>query len=249
MNVVSASLKDLSFTKRELLSFSEDNIKKYFGVIVFPFFINNGFSQIDSDHLGEVVFSENNKFFVINFDFKSKEKETHKVFVFNDNFEMVFDKLIEKDVKDKLFSYNSIDVDDEDGSVYFLGKSYENGKKRNKKNGKTNFHFELNKVNANLDQKVSFKTEGKYIGALSMLKTKNKLVCIGFYGDKDSNKYNGVCLFEIDANLLTVTNKKFNTFSNQFLTDKYGDRENKKKRKKKKGLKNVDFKSMSIMDI
>lgn len=136
INVSSASLENLSFSKKELLSFSEDNIKQYFGIVLFPFFINNGFNQIDGNHMGEIVFSENKKFFAINFDFKSKEKESHKIFVFNDNFEKVYDKLIVKDIKDKLFEYNSFEVDDEDGTTYFLGKAYENNSTKSKKKGK-----------------------------------------------------------------------------------------------------------------
>jgi len=247
INVASANVNDLNFTNKEILTFSEDNIKKYFGVVLFPFFINNGFSQIDGNHLGEVVVSANEKFFAINFDFKNKDKETHKVFVFNDKFELVYDKLIQKNIKDKLFEYNSFDVSGKDGTVYFLGKSYENNSKKTKKKGKANYHFELYKVNANNEKNISFKNKNKFIESLSLLVNEDRIACVGFYGNKEEFKINGVCLFDLNPETLENNFTKFNDFTDEFLTDKYGNKEGRKKRKKKKGIRNIDFKGVYLM--
>ncbi|MFI1745046.1 hypothetical protein [Thalassobellus sediminis] len=246
-NSVSANLDDLKFSKKELISFSEDNMQKYFGAIFFPFFGSN-LSQVDRDHMGEVVLSANKAFFVINFDFKDKDKETHKVFVFNSDFEKVFEKLIKKDIKDMLFEYNSIDVDGKDGTVYFLGKSFENDSRRTKKKGKANYHFELFKVNAEGQQQVSFKNADKFISSLELIKGEDRLACVGFYGKKDEFRSNGVCLFNLNSESLEMENQKFTAFSEEFMTDKYGDKENKKKRKKEKGVRNIDFKGVYIME-
>lgn len=79
-NVLSSDVKNLNFKKRNIISFSEDEAQKYFGFAIAPFVISN-YSQMDGNHLGEVVFSVNDNFFVINFDVNDKDKETHKVFV------------------------------------------------------------------------------------------------------------------------------------------------------------------------
>ncbi len=42
IGVNSLNLDDYNFEYKNLISFSEDNIKEYFGVIIFPFFIHNG---------------------------------------------------------------------------------------------------------------------------------------------------------------------------------------------------------------
>ncbi|OUR99396.1 hypothetical protein A9Q86_12570 [Flavobacteriales bacterium 33_180_T64] len=247
INVASSDLNTLSFSNKTLLDFSEDNVKKYFGVMIFPFFFDNGFSQADGNHMGEVIMSANKKFFAINFDFKNKEKETHKVFVFNDNFEQVYDKLIVKDIKDKLFVYKSFQVDGEDGTIYFLGKAYEGGKRKSKKKGKVNYHYELNKINAEGEQSISFKSEDKYIESLYLVKNSERLACVGFFGNKEEYKLNGVCIYDLDPKTLQTNFNKFNDFSNEFLTDKYGNREGKKKRKKAKGINNIDFKGVYLM--
>ncbi|CAM1346295.1 hypothetical protein [Tenacibaculum crassostreae] len=246
-NALISDINNIEFTKKELLHFSEKNVKNYFSVALFPFFFDNGIDQMDGDHLGNVIMSKNNKFFAINFDFKDKEKETHKIFVFNNDLKMIYDKLLVKDIKDRLFQYNSIEVDDENGSVYFLGKSYENNKRKAKKNGKANYHFVLTKIDHNDEKEVSFKNPDKFIGSLSLVKNNDKLACIGFYGNRDEGRYNGVCLFNLNPISLKLETKKFNPFSKTFLNDKYGDREGKKSRKQKKGLTDIKFKSIEVM--
>ncbi|WP_179345410.1 hypothetical protein [Winogradskyella ursingii] len=245
-NSVSSDIEDLKFSTKEIISFSEDKLQKYFGFGIFPFFIDNS-SRLDGNHLGEVVLSSQNNFFVINFDIKNKDKETHQVFVFNTNFEKVYEQLIQKDIKDKFFEYNSIDVDDKDGTVYFLGKSFENKSKKTKKNGKANYHFELYKVNAKGQNKTNFKYADKFISSLELIKQNNRLACVGFYGKKDEGRYNGVCLLNLDPNNLAMQNEKFTPFSEEFMTDKYGDKKGKKERKKKKGVNNIDFRGVYMM--
>jgi hypothetical protein len=245
-NAVSADLNNLKFTSKKILSLSEENQKKYFGVIIFPFVISN-LSQYDTNHTGEVVMSANDNYFVINFDINNKKKETHKIFVFNNNFEQVYEQLIQKDIKDKYFDYESVDIDDNDGTVYFLGKSFENNSRKSKKKGKLNYHFEVYKVNADGQSHVSFKSSEKFISSLELTKSKDGLACVGFYGKRDEARMNGVSLFKLDPQTLEIQTKKFIPFSKQFLTDKYGNNESRKKRKNKKGISNVDFKSINTM--
>lgn len=246
-NALSADLSDLKFSRKELLSFSEDNIRTYFGVGLGVLFVDN-FSKIDANHMGEVAFSSSDNFFVINFDFKSKENDVHKVFVFNSTFDKVFERKITRDVKDKYFEYNSIDVDDNDGTVYFLGKTFENKSRKSKKGGDINYHFNLYKVNAEGQKMTSFKQPDHFISSLELLKSDDMISAIGFYGSKDDFRYNGVCLFNMDDESLNFTTKKFTPFSDEFLSDKYGNKEGKKARKKKKGISDIDFKSLFQMN-
>ena len=247
MSVVSADLKDFEFSSKQLLSFDEDNIKKYFGIGIGLFWFDNGYDQEDGDHLGEVIISANEKFFAINFDIKNKEQETHKVFVFNDKFEQVYEKLIVKDIKDKLFKYNSFEVDGTDGTIYFLGKSYENNTRKAKKNGEVNYHFELNKINAESEQTISFRSDDHFIESLSLVRNNTRLAAVGFYGAKGENRLNGVCVFDLNPDDLSFNYKKYNAFSDEFLTDKYGNREGKKERQAEKGIANIDFKGVYLM--
>lgn len=246
IDVKTSDINKLSFTSQNLLSFSEDKIKtSLFSIMGFT----NGWNQVDGNHLGEVILSARNNFIVINFDIKNKKQETHKIYVFNSNFERVYEKLITRNIKDKLFKYNDITVDDENGTVYFLGKSYENNSRKSKKrNGEANYHFELIKVNKDITKVVSFKEPQRFIGSLTLLNEKNKITAIGFYGKKDEGRYNGVCVFDLDPSTLELRSKKFNDFSEKFMFDKYGNKTKRKKRKKAKGVSNIDFKSVFLME-
>jgi len=246
-NAVSADLNTLKFNTKEILSITKEEQQKYFGVAIFPFFFGN-FSQADANHSGEVVLSSANNFFVINFDIRNKDKETHKVFVFNSNFEMLYEQLIEKDIKDKYFDYESIDIDDYTGALYFLGKSFENESRKAKKKGKTNYHFELYRIDANGQTSTSFKNEDKFISSLELVKSKDRLKCIGFYGKKDEDRINGVSLFNLNPETLKMEKEKFTPFSEEFLHDKYGNKDGKIARKKDKGIKNIDFKGLYLME-
>ena len=246
-NAVSANLKDLKFSSRELLSFSEEYQKKYFSLSIGLLNVNN-LSQGDKNHGGEIVFSLNKNYFLINFDVNNKDQESHKIYVFNANFDQVYEQTVQKDIKDKYFEYESIDIDDDNGTVYFLGKSFENESRKSKKNGETNYHFELYKVDADGQAVTSFKNPDRFIPSLELIKSKNRLSCIGFYGLKDQDRINGVSLFNLNPATLEIEKQKFTPFSEEFLNDKYGNKKARKKRKKEKGIKNIDFKSVHVMD-
>jgi hypothetical protein len=247
MYATTANLNDLEFSRKEILSFSEDNVKKYFGVMIFPFFIGNGWNQSDGDHFGTVTISNNKKYIAINFDFKNNEKETHKVFVFDTDFNEVYTNLIVRDIEDRLFRYRDVEIDDNDGSLYFLGKVYKNGSTRERKKGEINYYYQLSKINGKGEKIVNFETSDKFIGSMNLLINGTKLSCVGFYGKRDEERINGVCFFDINPKSLYIQNEKFNPFNDQFLSDKYGDRKRKKKRKQEKGIDNVDFKDVTIL--
>ena len=245
-NAVSADLKNLEFSKKNLLNFSKKKQKKYYNYAFYGIPISD-YSQKDKNYEGEVVLSENENYFVINFDVKNKKKESHLVFVFKSNFEKVYEQLIQINTKDKLFTYNSIAVDDEDGTVYFLGKYFEKNSSKSKKKGSVNFHFELYKVDANGQSNNRFKSSNNYISSLELVKYKNHLACSGLYGKKDFTT-SGVCLFNINEKTLQIEIEKYNPFSEQFLTDKFGNKKMLKKRAVKNGLDNITLNNIHVME-
>jgi uncharacterized protein YktA (UPF0223 family) len=241
-NAVSADLKDLKFSTTEILSLPEDDQPKYyipFGKI-YP-------KQTNENHAKEVVISENKNYFVINLDIKNRKKETNKIFAFNNNFEKIYEQKIEKNLKDKYFEYQSINIDDNDGTVYLLGKSFENKSTRTKKRGKANYHFELYKLDAKGQKNTSFKRADKFISSLELIKSNNRIACVGFYGKRVQSRINGVSLFNLNPETLQMESEKFVPFSKEFLTDRYGNRDGRKRRKMKKGIRNIDFKSAFMM--
>ncbi|MCZ4317806.1 hypothetical protein O4H26_02280 [Aequorivita viscosa] len=240
-NILESSISSFEFQKRTLFSLNEDEVKKYFGIGIGVFFINNGFSQMDSNPFGEVTFSAKKNFFCVNFDIKDKESQTQRLYVFDKNFKPIFEREFKRNIKDKLFQYENIDVDDETGEIYLLGKVFENNSTRTKKKGKANYNYELHKITATDEKSVSFSPDENFIGSLFTVRGKNSISCAGFYSEKNDYRYKGVCRFNLDPETLAITQQSYMPFSEEFIKDKYG-------KVKDKELKNLSFKSALIND-
>jgi hypothetical protein len=238
-NVLESSLGELQFTPKTLFSLPEEDVKRYFGIGIGIFFIDNGWSQMDRGAFGEVTFSKNKNFFAVNFDIKDKEAQTQLLYVFDKNLNKVFQKEFKRDIKDKFFIYENVDVDDTTGDIFLLGKVFENESRKSKKDGKANYHYELHKINATGETQTSFKTDENFVGSLYTLRSDKTISCAGFYSEKNDHRYKGVCRFNLDPNTLSATQKSFMPFSAEFVNDKYG-------KAKDKELKNLTMRSIHL---
>lgn len=232
----SSSTDKFNFVAKDLVSINEDEFFKL-GILS----VNSKY--LDDDSFGKLVFSDNKSFFAINFDMKNpKEKnEAHKIFVFNDKFEKIYTTDFSKDLKDYLFEYQDVVVDDRDGSVFFVGKAYENDMKKNKKDGESNYHYEIFKLNASETKLLTFKTLDHFVNSTYLLYDKNEFFCIGFYSEKNDYRYKGTFKLQIDPNTMEIKTQNYFPFSEQFLTDKYG-------KVKDKELKNISYRSVILGD-
>ncbi len=237
--VYESQLDKLNFsTKKEILSLDKSDMQKDFGVVIGVFLIDN-FDRGDSDKLGLLTFSKNKNYMVVNFDIKDKDNEVHRIFVFNDKLEKVYDTEFKKDIKDRYFDYKDITVSDTDGSVYFLGKVFEGNSRARKKKGKTNYHYELFRINADGQKNVSFKSEEHFTSSLYLLLGKKNIYAVGFYSDKKDNRYKGVVRYNINQTNLGIEKTSFQPFTEQFILDKYG-------KNKEKELKDISFRGVFL---
>ena len=246
-SVYTASVKDLKFNKKQLIVLNEDKIKQYFAIALNPFASNDyrfmGKNQVDDDNFGKITFSKNKNYILLSLDIKNKKKETHLFVVFDDSFNKVYQTYFEKDIKDKYFDFDDVDVSDYDGTMYLLGKVFENNSRKSKKKGKTNYHYEVYKLNKDGKQQINIKEPEKFIGSLYALHDNNKLTIVGFYSDKNDNRYKGVCRFDLSEDF-KISNKSFQPFSKQFFEDKY--KKGADVKNKKKELKFLDIKSVFL---
>lgn len=238
-NVLESTLSDLQFSPKTLFSLPEADVKRYFGVGIGIFFIENGWSQMDRGAFGEVTFSKNKNFFAVNFDIKDKESQNQLLYVFDKNLSQVFQKEFKRDIKDKFFIYENVDVDDNTGDIFLLGKVFENESRKTKKDGKANYHYELHKINESGETQASFKTDDNFVGSLFTLRSENSISCAGFYSEKNDSRYKGVCRFNLDPTSLNITQKSFIPFSEEFINDKYG-------KVKDKELRNLTLRSKHL---
>ncbi|WP_157821841.1 hypothetical protein [Tenacibaculum sp. Bg11-29] len=227
------SIKDvLEFSKKKIFEVTTDR---------YPSFFESLFSgaRLDRDFEGNISFSKSGKYNVFNIDSSDKKTEHHSILVFDENFNKLWDEEFELPYEDKRFKLQDVIVSDS-GEVFVLGKFYPKKRKKKKKGG--NYHYELFKITENNVSSTKMLVENHFVATLELDFTpEDKLSCIGFYSNRNENRYKGVCSFVIDPESIKVESSNFSPFTEQFLTDKYG-------KSKDKELRNIKFKNISFPD-
>lgn len=228
-NALTANILDFKFTKKELFRLKSDEIRK-FGIF-------SSKSNFDGDSGASMIINEDRTAFAITVDIKDKNAETHKLFLFDNALNKKIEHVFKREIKDKKFKYENIDVSKDGNTLYLLGKVFTDEKKKKKEGGK--YQYELTRVTSTGAITQVFDTNEHFCGSLKTIIFEDRLVCIGFYSDKKDFRYKGISYFELDQTSLAIKKSKFNPFTEQFMTDKYG-------KNKDKELKNITFKGILI---
>lgn len=227
------SSKDKFAFKRNLLfSIPLKDVKKGFSFFGFG-------GTVDNDAQGDFRVSANQKYIAFTIDIKNKESETHRLLVFNNTLEKVFETEFTRGIKDRKFKLQNIDIDESDGTVYLLGKTFTREKKKKKQGGK--YQFELYKIKGESKQSLTFDSSENYIGSLTTVINNGKLFCLGFYSERSDFRYKGLVYFDVDSDKMSLTNSVYSPFTKQFILDKYG-------KSKDKELNNISFRDIHITE-
>ena len=84
-----------------------------------------------------------------------------------------------------------------------------------------------------------FDTDEYFAASLKTIVFEDRLTCIGFYSERNNNRYKGISYYELDPKTLAIRKTKLNPFTEQFIIDKYG-------KDKDKELKNLSFRKIII---
>lgn len=227
-SALTSSINEFKFAKKELFKLAYEDVMKsqWFGG-----------NQFDGDSGTNFILNEDKTAFAITIDIKDKNTETHKVFLFDNKLNKKIDHDFKRDVKDKKFKYENIDVSKDGNNLYLLGKVFTDEKKKKKEGGK--YQYELTRISKEGQVTQVFDTEEHFSGSLKTIVFEDKLTCIGFYSDRKDYRYKGISYFELDPITLAIRKSKYNPFTEQFVIDKYG-------KSKDKELKNLSFRGILI---
>ena len=227
-SALSSSINEFNFVKKELFRIASDDVMKsqWFGT-----------NQFDGDSGANFIVNEDKTAFAITIDIKNKNAETHKIYLFDNKLNKKIDHEFKRDIKDKKFKYENIDVSKDGNNLYLLGKVFTEEKKKKKEGGK--YQYELTRISKDGQATQVFDTDEHFSGSLKTIIFEDKLTCIGFYSDKKDYRYKGISYFELDPITLAIRKSKFNPFTEQFIIDKYG-------KSKDKELKNLSFRGILI---
>jgi hypothetical protein len=167
-----------------------------------------------------VVINEAKTAFAIAMDLNQKTSDGLKVYVFNTKLEKLIDNTFTKEIKDRRYIFQNIQVSKSGNAVYLLAKSYDKELREKEKGGK--YFFELTKIDATNQVTQKIDPNENFIGSLKTFFHNDDLICLGFYSDLTDYRYKGICFFNFDANTIEPKKSKYNQFTEQFFFDKYG---------------------------
>ena len=226
--VSSADINNFKFETSELFRLEREEIE---GGGLF------GGGSYDSDNSADMLVNRDRTAFAISIDIVDKKSETHKLFVYDHNMKQTLEHTFKRDIKDKKFRFENIDISDDGKTIYLLGKVHTPENKKKKEGGK--YQYELSKINKDGAKTQVFDTDEHFAASLKTIYANDKITCVGFYSDRKDSRFKGLCYYELDPNSLAIKNQKFNKFTEQFIIDKYG-------KEKDKELKNISFRDIII---
>ncbi|MES2544479.1 MAG: hypothetical protein V4548_06315 [Bacteroidota bacterium] len=229
-NSSTSNINDFNFTTKELFRVSSEEIQK-----------GGSYGSADSDTGASMIINEDKSAFAITLDIKDKKSETHKLYLFDKALNKKIEHVFKRDIKDKKFIYENIDVSKDGNTLYLLGKTFTKEAKSKKDGGR--YQYELTRITNSESKTQIFDTDDHYAASLKTIVFQDRLTCVGFYSDRNDSRYKGVSYFELDPKTLDIKKTKFNAFSDQFLMDKYGKEDVKEK---KKELRNLSLKRTII---
>ncbi|MEO5775518.1 MAG: hypothetical protein ABIQ27_01355 [Flavobacterium sp.] len=223
-NALTSNINDFDFTSKELFNMNSKDAE-------------SGNSGKDRDAGAQMIINEDKTAFAITVDIKDKNSETHKIYLFDKALNQKIDHTFKRDIKDRKFIYENIDVSKDGNTLYLLGKVKTDEAKKKKDGGR--YQYELTRITSTDEKTQVFDTDEHYAASLKTIIFQDRLTCIGFYSDRNDSRFKGISYFELDPNSLAIKKSKFNPFTEQFMIDKYG-------KDKDKELKNLRFKQLII---
>lgn len=221
---------DFNFTDKILLSIPSKEVINPLAVNKYNRDFGNGFSTA-------VHFNKEKTAFGITVHHREDKSEKYDLYVFGTDLK----KQIEYDFSalsgEKNYAFENMEVSKDLKTVYFMGKAY--FKKRRFDAKERRFQYELVRITNEGHKTQEFADAGRYPESLKPVLTGSDLVVVGFYSDRKDNRYNGLVHFKLNPQSLSMSSKKYNPFSNQFMLDKFG-------REVDAQIKNLVFKDVHI---
>jgi len=182
-----------------------------------------------------IKFSKNNHFFtIIHRDFDEKVSR-YFIDVFNDRFEKVYHKAIVETVPTIQYYINDISVDDHNGDVYMVAKTYNSDPLvRIRFASKSNLdHFTVYKINDRNIKRLVVNLK-KIVEDVNLVLGNKQIYALGFYRDKyiNLNDIDGLMRMNIDATDFSIVHTAYSNFNKKLVSVKFKTKKRKSKNHK-----------------
>ncbi|MEZ4960829.1 MAG: hypothetical protein R2830_13485 [Saprospiraceae bacterium] len=162
---------------------------------------------------------------------ENKNPERFGFRVFNENFDLIWEKNIVLPYPDNKFTVEDYQVDNQ-GNVYLLGVLYQDEAKWRRRGNPTYNYVVLSYTNEGNDAKeYRIDLADKFITDLTFrVANGGTLICCGFYSERGTYSIKGAYYFRLDPKTGEMTNRNSQPFDFEFLTE-FMSEKNKQKAK------------------
>lgn len=161
------------------------------------------------------------------------ENEKFGIHVFDNKFELLWEKEITLPFEEELFTFEDFEVSN-DGDVYLLGILF-NEKMKTKRKGKPNYKYLILNYfdNGNQINEYPISVEGKFLSEMQIAINQSKdIICGGFYSEKGVVGINGSYFLRLDGTTKEIVSTNFKKFDIDFITQNFTARKEKKAKKR-----------------
>jgi hypothetical protein len=209
-------LKTNKITDIELFKVSRKELDDM-GKITLSGLFYKGENSIDDGSPVAFITSEEKDAFAIMLTIRGKDKKYFKIYSFDNMLTKKLEYTCIRGNKNEDFHFNNINVANAGNTVYLLNMVHTADMK-----GKESL-CELTEVSSGGERTGRFNNEGNLSESLKMFRKGNSIICAGFYIRPDSNWFDGVSYFEMDASTLEVKTIKHTPFSDDIRKYKKGN--------------------------
>lgn len=180
--------------------------------------------------------------------YSKEENERFGAKVFDADFNLLWENIIEMPYRDENFSFDQIIVSNE-GDVYVAGKLWKDDDEREKKEKNYTSKIIAYTNKGEKEEEYDFDLNGKFADDYVMAISEEKnIVCSGFYKNKVGDRVSGCFLVAIDPKTKQVLKESLKEFSIEFMTEDLKEKDKKKLKKKDAKGKDIDLLKYDLSD-
>lgn len=182
--------------------------------------------------------SPDGKYLAISTDNISKNSNAYTIRVYNaQNLELIFKKPFQEH-QERYYEHNDLVIDN-NLNVYDLGKLFTKGKSEKKK-GKANYNFVLNKITKKDIHSINIKPDDIHLQSLTAKTFDDDLYLLGFYSEKNTRLAKGACAYVVDLENFKLIKSNKLQFPLDVYNDLYGEKKGERKKDDELGSFEID---------
>jgi hypothetical protein len=209
------------------------------------------FSRGNNGHFDCSISEDESKILVYNdLPYEKKENDKFELIVYDNFFNLLWDKQVVLPYIDKLFETTNYIIDNQ-GAIHFLGKLY-NKRNKDEVDDKVNYRYQIISFYKNGNQTVEYPIEIKDYFLKDMniaITADSNIICTGFYSKDAYGSIKGSYFIKINSQSKEIIHKNFKDFDFELITEDMSKKQVDKTKKKIEKGEDVEMYNYDLNEI